>query len=142
MFCRNCGKEVSSLNTPCQTCGCLPLNGKLYCQVCGHITKDSEEICNVCNAKLKYVSLNKSYNNYYQQQSYQNNVVDEPNTLANISTFCCTPLIGLILYIVWKDEKPIAAKSVCHWSIASVAVYILFYILYMIFILAMYSVSN
>lgn len=30
---------------------------------------------------------------------------------------CCFPLLGAILYFVWKDSKPEAAKDVCKFAL-------------------------
>lgn len=45
--------------------------------------------------------------------------------------------VGLILYIVWKKDYPIKAKSCGKWSLIGVCVYVGFVILYMVFMFAM-----
>ena len=42
---------------------------------------------------------------------------------------CCIPLVGLILFLVWKDTKPKSAKSAGIGALVSVGVGILFYVL-------------
>lgn len=42
---------------------------------------------------------------------------------------CCIPLVGLILFLVWKDTKPKSAKSAGIGALVSVGVGLLFYIL-------------
>ena len=40
---------------------------------------------------------------------------------------CCIPLVGLILFLVWKNEKPKTAKAVGMGALISVICSILFY---------------
>lgn len=42
---------------------------------------------------------------------------------------CCIPLVGLILYLVWKDTKPKSSKSAGVGALIGVAPIILLYIL-------------
>jgi len=30
---------------------------------------------------------------------------------------CCFPIVGIILYFIWKDSKPQAAKDVCNFAL-------------------------
>ncbi len=141
MYCRNCGNEVPSVNTPCTKCGFLPLNGKDYCQECGFPTKEGQMICTNCQERLKFAPApTQTYqpNQYHQNiniqtQNPSNN--DVPNTAANIAACCTTlftgiPIVGIILYFVWKDEKPNAAKSVCMWSLAPFIVVVIIWIIF------------
>lgn len=42
---------------------------------------------------------------------------------------CCVPLVGLILFLVWKDSKPKTAKAAGIGALVSVIVSIVYYIL-------------
>ncbi|WP_349671872.1 zinc-ribbon domain-containing protein [Lacrimispora sp.] len=42
---------------------------------------------------------------------------------------CCIPLVGLILFLVWKDSKPKTAKAAGIGALISVVCLILFYVL-------------
>ena len=42
---------------------------------------------------------------------------------------CCIPLVGLILFLVWKDTKPKSAKAAGIGALISVGCLILFYVL-------------
>lgn len=55
---------------------------------------------------------------------------DEPNWIVNILSFCCIPLLGIILFFVWKDEKPTAAKWALWSGLASVGLVIILYIIF------------
>jgi hypothetical protein len=63
---------------------------------------------------------------------------DAPCTWAAVLGFFW-PLVGLILYLVWKDKTPLKAKSAGKGAligvIVSVASTILFYVLYFVFLI-------
>ncbi|SHJ82860.1 zinc-ribbon domain-containing protein [Clostridium cavendishii DSM 21758] len=42
---------------------------------------------------------------------------------------CCIPIVGLVLFLVWKDSKPKTAKAAGIGALVSVSVIILFYVL-------------
>ncbi|MDO4487808.1 MAG: zinc ribbon domain-containing protein, partial [Eubacteriales bacterium] len=44
----------------------------------------------------------------------------------------CIPIVGLILFLVWKDTKPRTAKAAGKGALISVIVAVVFYILTMI----------
>lgn len=46
----------------------------------------------------------------------------------------CFPIVGLILYLVWKDNTPLKAKSAGKGALISVICSVVFYILYAIVI--------
>ena len=42
---------------------------------------------------------------------------------------CCVPIVGLILFLVWKDTKPNTAKAVGKGALISVIISVVWYIL-------------
>lgn len=42
---------------------------------------------------------------------------------------CCVPIVGLILFLVWKDTKPKTAKAVGKGALISVIISVVWYIL-------------
>lgn len=44
-----------------------------------------------------------------------------------IGNLCITPLLGLILYLVWKEQSPTRAKQTCNLTLISLAVWIVIY---------------
>lgn len=89
----------------------------MYCSNCGEAIKPQTEICPHCGVRIK-----------------QNmNEADKANIAVNILSLCCIPLLGIILYFVWKDNQPNAAKSALIFGIigcfSSVIVYGLFFLL-------------
>ena len=45
---------------------------------------------------------------------------------------CCIPIVGLILFLVWKDTKPKTAKSAGTGALVSVGIGIVYYIVMLI----------
>lgn len=41
---------------------------------------------------------------------------------------CCIPVVGLILFLVWKDQKPKTAKAAGIGALISVGISVVFYI--------------
>lgn len=83
----------------------------MYCKNCGEQISEHAEICIHCGVRVKNARGE-----------------DKPNWAVNILTLCCVPLVGLVLFFVWKDEKPIAAKSALTFFFINLGLIILFYI--------------
>lgn len=41
---------------------------------------------------------------------------------------CCIPVVGLVLFLVWKDQKPKTAKAAGIGALVSVILGVLYYI--------------
>ncbi len=54
---------------------------------------------------------------------------------------CCIPIVGLILFLVWKDQKPKTAKAAGIGALVSVILGVLFYIIYFVLILGIAAAS-
>lgn len=57
-----------------------------------------------------------------------NNVNDNGGFLWGLLG-CCIPIVGLILFLVWKDTKPKTAKAAGIGALVCVVVYVVFYII-------------
>ena len=91
-----------------------------FCSKCGKEVVDEAVICPNCGC------------------STENNV--PANTAGDSSSFgfallgFCIPIVGLILYLVWKDTSPLKAKSAGKGALVSVIVGVVFYVIYAIVI--------
>ncbi|MFJ7664702.1 zinc ribbon domain-containing protein [Lysinibacillus sp. NPDC097162] len=83
----------------------------MYCKNCGEHISEHAEICIHCGVRVKNAGG-----------------ADKPNWGVNIITLCCVPLVGLIMFFVWKNEKPVAAKSALMFFFINIAIIVLFYI--------------
>ena len=116
MYCRECGSNVSERTEICPNCGVRPLNGTNYCQNCGSSTNEKQELCTNCGSRL------------ILKRGVHTSASDDPSGLVKLAA-CCFPIVGLILYFVWKDEKPRSAKAVCKWALIGFFAGIILYIL-------------
>ncbi|MCM1089924.1 MAG: hypothetical protein NC092_12250 [Butyrivibrio sp.] len=62
-----------------------------------------------------------------------NNVVDNGGFLWGLLG-CCIPIVGLVLFLVWKDSKPKTAKAAGIGALVSVGLSVVFYIIYFVLI--------
>ena len=83
-----------------------------YCKNCGNSIDDRAVICPTCGVS----------------QETKPAVVDNGGFGWGLLG-CCIPLVGLILFLVWKDSKPKTAKSVGIGALVSVIISIVYYIL-------------
>ena len=80
----------------------------MFCPHCGDQISEHAEICPKCGVRVKGASSAGE---------------DKPNIAVNLISFCCIPLLGIIMFFVWKNDKPIAAKSALIWSIVSMVIW-------------------
>ncbi len=142
MNCSNCNNQV-------------PENSK-FCNVCGAPVNVQDNANNgYANQQYANPQYEQQYNQYqqsygqagyqqpYGQAGYQQpynynqqmpNPDDVPSVGLNILAFFI-PLVGLILYLIWKDQYPKKAKSVGKTAliavIINIVITILFWILWM-----------
>lgn len=45
---------------------------------------------------------------------------------------CCIPVVGLILFLVWKDQKPRTAKAAGIGALISVILLVIVYVIYFV----------
>ncbi|MBU5227520.1 zinc-ribbon domain-containing protein [Clostridium senegalense] len=84
----------------------------MFCKNCGKQINNNAEICIHCGVRVA-PSRPRS--------------VDNPSHLAGIVS-CCFPIVGLILYFLWKDDKPKSSKLVCNWMLAGIIVWVTIYL--------------
>lgn len=47
---------------------------------------------------------------------------------------CCIPIVGLILFLVWKDTKPKTAKAAGIGALVCVVLAVIYYIIMFVFV--------
>lgn len=82
----------------------------MYCKKCGKEINDNAVICPSCGCAT----------DKYEQKNFKNESDSSSAGWAVLGFLF--PLIGLILYLVWKDELPLRAKSVGKGALVSVIV--------------------
>ena len=84
-----------------------------YCKNCGNQIDDNAVVCPFCGA---------------QQQAVINPAADTGSFGWSVLGFCI-PLVGLILYLVWKDTKPVSSKQAGIGALVGFVLGILFYVI-------------
>ena len=97
----------------------------MFCSNCVNQLDPNAEVCLKCG-----VMINKAKTN---------SKVDKPSTGLNIVSFLW-PFVGLILYLVMKDQTPIKAKKCGKWALIGVGVSVAIAIIY--FIIAVIIMSS
>jgi ribosomal protein L40E len=80
-----------------------------FCSSCGAAINKLAEICPKCGVRQSSAGIS-------------GDVSQEDAQFLPKAASCCFPIIGLVLYFVWKDSKPKASKDVCTWAIVGFAV--------------------
>lgn len=83
----------------------------MYCSNCGKEISPCADMCIYCGCAVKKL---------------QN---DDPSFLLG-SAACCFPVVGIILYFLWKDEKPRSSNLVCKCALAGFIIPFIIYILF------------
>ena len=86
-----------------------------YCKNCGTQIDDNAVVCTSCGVA-------------------QNNapaVVDKGG-IGWGALGCCLPLVGLILFLVWKDTKPKTAKAAGIGALVSVGIAVVYWIVMLV----------
>ena len=100
----------------------------MFCKNCGSQLDDRAVICPHCGTPT---------DNYQQQAPYN----PAPNTVDSRSGGCDVlcfifPVVGLILYLIWKDTLPLRARSCGKGALIGVIVWVVLTILYIVLIVA------
>lgn len=75
----------------------------MYCENCGAEIAKEAYVCPKCGVKVN--------------NNNQTNVEDKPNMALNIVSLLLLPILGIILYFVWRKETPIKAKSILTYAL-------------------------
>lgn len=101
----------------------------MFCPNCGSQNNDSATFCASCGTALKPQQA-ANYGSPAPKPGNGNNE-QGAETIVQVLSFCF-PIVGLVLYFVWKDDKPKAASQVCKMAAIGFGVGIFFYIVMMV----------
>lgn len=107
-YCKNCGKELT--------------DGASFCPNCG--TNQTAD-----NSANQSVNPNPQNINPNPQNNYNQPTVVDNGGFGWGLLGCCIPIVGLILFLVWKDTKPKTAKAAGIGALISVIVAVIYYII-------------
>ncbi|MGS0971700.1 MAG: zinc-ribbon domain-containing protein [Candidatus Izemoplasmataceae bacterium] len=73
-----------------------------YCRKCGQPLEEDYKVCPICGTKVY---------DEYQTNHAVNDMPDQYELLWGVLGFFF-PLVGLILYLLWQEQKPLVAKYI------------------------------
>jgi len=130
----------------------------MYCRNCGAPLADNAVVCARCGATVTPPApppgaqqpyqnqqppyQNPYYQNAYGQQPYQppyQQQEDRPSAGFNALAFFF-PIVGLILYLVWKNQKPRCAHAIGKWALIGFVANIVLTIIGIVLSVLFYSV--
>lgn len=90
----------------------------MYCNNCGKEIDDHAVACPNCGAAVSNFS----------SDHIDPSVTDNGGIGWGILG-CCIPIVGLVLFLVWKDTKPNSAKAAGIGALISVCITVIYYII-------------
>lgn len=96
-----------------------------YCKQCGNELVDEAVVCPVCGAS---------------QGSISGTAGDHKSFGYALLGFCI-PIVGLILWLVWKDSTPLRASSAGKGALISAILGVVFTIIYIVAIVAIIGIG-
>ena len=103
-----------------------------FCKNCGAQIPDGSSVCPSCSAPQNNNSApnyNNNYNSNYNPNYNPNPAPQDKGGALWGLLGCCIPLVGLILFLVWKDQKPQTAKAAGIGALVGVGLCVVWYIL-------------
>lgn len=106
-----------------------------FCTNCGKEIPENAAFCTECGAKIDGNTAAPAAEPVAaaaQPQQAPQAPQENPNDKGGFGwglLGCCIPIVGLILFLVWKGEKPKTAKVAGIGAIVGVALTILWYII-------------
>ena len=76
----------------------------MYCKNCGKEINDNTAVCTFCN------SIQESAE-YQATANAQRGINADQGGFGYGLLGCCIPVVGLVLFLVWRDEKPNSARA-------------------------------
>lgn len=99
----------------------------MYCKNCGKEIDDNTSVCSYCH----FVQESAEYQDTVNTQRSAS--VDKGGIGYEILGFCI-PVVGLVLFLVWHDEKPNSARAAGKGALVSVILGIVMWVLYFVFV--------
>ncbi len=103
----------------------------MICNNCGAQIDDNATVCEKCGATQNGGAQNETsqYSSSQYSTPQYSAPVDDNGGFGWGLLGCCIPLVGLILFLVWKDTKPNTAKAAGIGALVSVIIYVVYMLL-------------
>lgn len=103
----------------------------MYCKNCGQKLEDTAKWCPSCGEKQVVDVVEEPLPDLYAEPpaapqppkvDFNEEIPEEKGGFLWGLLGCCIPLVGLILFLVWRDSKPKTAKSAGIGAIVGVVI--------------------
>ncbi|MEC9485437.1 MAG: hypothetical protein UMR38_06140 [Candidatus Izemoplasma sp.] len=98
-----------------------------YCYYCGEEVTPTQDVCLHCGKER-----------HRQSQNTLSSVKDEGGFLWGLLGFL-VPVAGLIVYLIWKDDKPLNARSAGIGALVYVGLSLTFVFIYIMFFMSIFG---
>ncbi len=109
----------------------------MYCRQCGKEVKDGTAFCPNCGSALSDSVQQSSY----RQNTYSQASQDDGSFGWAVLGFLFT-LVGLILWIVWQNDRPKSARMAGLGALAGVIFGVVFAVIFLIFFFATAEITT
>ena len=133
-FCRSCGTRLerrASSAAPLPAWNIEANEGPIQCTNCGTRHDATYKFCRACGTRLP-VELTGPAGKPKDHRGLRSS----DKTWVFLGNFCISPLLGVILYFIWKDDKPQKASQVCSITWWSIGIWVILVLLVMMVALA------
>lgn len=110
-----------------------------FCRNCGKEIEDNAVACNECGAAQNVEIVQVVAEPVVEPAPGVTPPPAEPEDKGGFGwglLGCCIPIVGLILFLVWKDTKPKTSKAAGIGALVSVIATVVIYIVYFVLIVA------
>ena len=121
MYCRNCGQELNENDRVCPACG-TPVSNVKEEQKTNSYKENAQGAPHNGPQTYEYNSGKTSDHQTYNYSGPDYQPSEDSGSAGWGFLGCCFPLVGLILFLVWKDNKPRSAKSAGIGAIIGVVI--------------------
>jgi hypothetical protein len=121
----------------------------IYCKKCGSPNRAGEVVCEVCGEALSRTGPTGAAQPPQPQPPSQplpapalspagttRQSPDELSSTDRLGIFagnlCLSPLLGIVLYFVWRDKQPVRAAQTCTLTKWAVGIWVVFVLLAMV----------
>ena len=129
MFCKQCGKEIEDGSSFCPFCGASQADDAQAQQ-----QAQNQQAQQQAQSQQPQQPYQAPYNNNPYNQTYSAPPTPQESGAGWGVLGFFFPVVGLILFLVWKDDHPARSKGAGIGALVSVILYVVFIILYVIII--------
>lgn len=101
-----------------------------HCPNCGAPNEEGVAFCGRCGTSLRADAPGFS-SSMPPRPPADTGLDSNEKTLIFFGNLCISPILGIVLYFVWKDSKPRRASDVCSVTLWTLGAYVIVFALAM-----------